>query len=337
MASRSPSRAHCKAKQVPACSHALTLSGVLTSSRFQPSKTTDRVGPRFFILTGSLAAPDRFSSESVFFEYRRAQLRRMPVVSIVELGREPAESDPSADGTPCHVNRIFSVTNHTAKHGSRQQQFKIPSTPLGLMDDICWYLEDFALRCPLETKRADRVKHSLRGVGRTLVNSIHWASIVGHEERKESLLLSIQEQPCGFAPVVWELLEDSELWDDPFKGGVFVSRCIQKPEGTSTAAAAHGKRPETASPSLNILIVAARPRKEQDIPHRIVSKILYDKIRRQSDQLTSPTYLKILRPPTWEEFNRELEEKGVGFYDIVHFDVHGLKMDDNRYVPAHMI
>jgi hypothetical protein len=258
----------------------------------------------------------------------------MPVVSIVELGREPA--DPSAGDTPCNLNRIFSVTNHTAKHGPRQQRFEIPSTPLGLMDEIRWYLEDFALRSPLETKRADRVKHSLRGVGRALVYSIEWASIVGPEERKESLLLSIQEQPCGFAPVVWELLEDSELWDDPFKGGVFVSRCIQKSEGTPTAIT-HEKRPETASRSLNILIVAARPRREQDIPHRIVSKLLYDKIRRQSDQLTSPTYLKILRPPTWEEFNRELEAKGLGFYDIVHFDVHGVRMDDNRYVPTNAI
>lgn len=265
----------------------------------------------------------------------------MPVVSIVELGREQA--DPSAaDSTRRNSNRIFSVTNCTASDRPRHQWFEIPSTPLELMDEVRWYLEEFAVLCPLETKRADRVRQSLKEVGRALVNSIEWASIVEPQERNEPLLISVQEQPCGFAPVVWELLEDSELWDEPFKGGIFVSRHVPKPGRTPTGIAAanpYGKWPEAASPSLNILIVAARPGEHEDIPHRIVSKILHDKIRRHSDQLTLPSYLKILRPPTWEEFNRELETKGVGFYDIVHFDLHGLKMDDNRYLPScpHMI
>ena len=137
----------------------------------------------------------------------------MPVVSIVELCRE--EADPSAaDGTRRNSNRVFSVTNHSANHGPRQQRFEVPSTPLELMDELRWYLEDFAVMYPLETKRVDRAKHSLKDVGRALVNSIEWASIVGPEGRNEPLLLSVQEQPCGFAPVMWELLEDSELWDN---------------------------------------------------------------------------------------------------------------------------
>lgn len=115
---------------------------------------------------------------------------------------------------------------------------------------------------------------------------------------------------------------------------MFVSRHIPKPgrTPTGTPTRTHGEPPEAAPPSLNILIVAARLDEKEDIPHRIVSKILYDKIRRQSDQLTSPTYLKILRPPAWDELNRELETKGAGFYDIVHFDLHGFKMEDNRYL-----
>lgn len=250
----------------------------------------------------------------------------MPVVSITELDWE---ADGRADGGS--RKRIFSVTNQTAKYGPRTQWFEIPSVSLELMEEIRWYLEDFAIVSPLETKRADRIKRSLQDVGRSIVNSIEWAAIVEPAERKESLIISIQERPCAGAPVVWELMEDSELWDDAFEGGVFVSRHHNEKPETMSITKDHRDQVEAASPSLNILIVAARPWGEKDIPHRIVSKILHDKIRKQSQQLVSPTYLKILRPPTWEEFNRELETKGIGFYDIVHFDMHGIKIQDGRY------
>ncbi|KAK3899738.1 hypothetical protein C8A05DRAFT_36633 [Staphylotrichum tortipilum] len=245
----------------------------------------------------------------------------MPVVSIVDLGQQ-ADPSAAADGTSRKSNRIFLVTNHTADHGSQHQWLEIPSMPLELMDEVRWYLEKFAVDSPLETKRADRVKKALKNVGRALVSSIDWASILGPQGRDDTLIISVQEQPRGFEPVVWELLEDPELWDEPFKGGVFVTRHVPKPAKAPTEA--------TGSASLNILIVAARHGEEQDIPHRIVSKILHNKIRRQAGQLALPSSLKILRPPTWNEFNRELEAKGPGFYDIIHFDLHGEKMGDNR-------
>lgn len=254
----------------------------------------------------------------------------MPVLSIVEIVRVWDDADPSAaNDAGQDSKRIFLVTNHAANHGSPPEWFTIPPTPAELMGEVRWYLEEFAVVSPLETTRADRVKQSLKDVGRALVKSIDWASVVGPEGRNESLLVSIQEQPCDFAPVLWELLEDSELWDDPFEGGVFVSRRVPKPAGWTPTETAATQQSGAGSPSLNILVVAARPGVQQDIPHRIVSKILH-KIRRQADELALPLYLKILRPPTWEEFNRELETKGPGFYDIVHFDLHGDKMDD-RY------
>ena len=257
----------------------------------------------------------------------------MPVVSIVEMFRVWDDADPSAaNDAGRDSKRIFLVTNHAANHTSPPEWFTIPPTPAELMGEVRWYLEEFAVVSPLETTRADRVKQSLKEVGRALVKSIDWALVVGPEGRNESLLVSVQEQPCDFAPVVWEFLEDSELWDDPFEGGVFVSRRVPKPAGWTPMKTA---ATQAGSPSLNILVVASRPDEEQDIPHRIVSKILHDKIRRQVNELALPSYLKILRPPTWEDFNRELEAKGAGFYDIVHFDLHGKKMKDNRYGGPH--
>ncbi|KAK5655576.1 hypothetical protein OQA88_5507 [Cercophora sp. LCS_1] len=246
----------------------------------------------------------------------------MPFVSIVEVG-----SDADLPANDASRPRCFQVTNRSVKHGLRQKTFEISATPLDLMNEIQWYLEDFARQSPLETKRADRAKTSMRYLGSTLVRSIDWPLIIERDERKESLILSIQEQPSSQAPILWELLEDSELWDQPFEDGVFVSRYIDAPKMTPSTTPE--RTPETG-PTLNILVVAVRPFEEKDIPPRIVSKILQNKIGKQPDQLIRPTSFKILRPPTWEELKGELETKGAGFYDIVHLDMHGVRMDDGR-------
>ncbi len=250
----------------------------------------------------------------------------MPVVSVVELDR-----DADASVEDASLARIFSVTNRTASAGFRQQNFEVPSTPSQLMGDIGWYLEDFVSNA-FETKRADKAKQALKGLGAALVKAIDWASVVGPDERKEPLLLSIQERPSDRPPLFWELLEDPQLWEDPFPAGVFVSRYHD--HGPRTTPTVPITRPKIPPSKLNILVVATRLASYKDIPHRIVSRILHDKVHRQADQLISPTYLKILRPPTWAEFKRELETKGAGFYSIIHFDTHGDEMVDGRYLPT---
>lgn len=202
----------------------------------------------------------------------------MPVVSIVEVGQAADQSGNGPSST-----RVFSVTNRTAKHGLRQRGCEIPSTPIELMGDIRWYLEEFAAKSPLETKLADRIKSALKEVGKTLIKSIEQASVVQPCERTESLILSIQEQPSSYAPIMWELLEDSELWDNPFEGGVFVSRYIDKPKKTPIDTPS--KPPKTLPSTLNILVVSVRPSEDKDIPPRIVSKIL-----RQDPQAVQPTH-----------------------------------------------
>jgi tetratricopeptide (TPR) repeat protein len=76
------------------------------------------------------------------------------------------------------------------------------------------------------------------------------------------------------------------------------------------------------SPVINLLVVTARPNEEQDVGYRTISRPLIDAI--ENSQLA--VNVELLRPGTYEALARHLEEKGAGFYHIIHFDTHGALM-----------
>ncbi|MEI2580311.1 hypothetical protein [Scytonema sp. PRP1] len=76
------------------------------------------------------------------------------------------------------------------------------------------------------------------------------------------------------------------------------------------------------SPVINLLVVTARPNEEQDVGYRTISRPLIEAI--ENSQLA--VNVELLRPGTYEALARHLEEKGAGFYHIIHFDAHGALM-----------
>ncbi|KAI8629650.1 hypothetical protein F5Y19DRAFT_431355 [Xylariaceae sp. FL1651] len=70
----------------------------------------------------------------------------------------------------------------------------------------------------------------------------------------------------------------------------------------------------------NILVISARPRSEEDIPHRLVTRVISLKVFESGDEKIK---WKLVRPGTWDAFLDELEAFPLGHFDIVHFDVHG--------------
>ncbi|BAZ26624.1 hypothetical protein NIES4073_75320 [Kalymmatonema gypsitolerans NIES-4073] len=76
------------------------------------------------------------------------------------------------------------------------------------------------------------------------------------------------------------------------------------------------------SPVINLLVVTARPNEEQDVGYRTISRPLIEAI--ENSQLA--VNVKLVRPGTYEALARHLEEKGAGFYHIIHFDAHGALM-----------
>jgi tetratricopeptide (TPR) repeat protein len=82
------------------------------------------------------------------------------------------------------------------------------------------------------------------------------------------------------------------------------------------------------SPTLNVLLIVARPNGRNDVAYRTISRPLVEMVRNSADL---HVHFDILRPATFQTLIQHLEEvkkkKGTGFYQIVHFDVHGAVLD----------
>ncbi|WP_433296269.1 tetratricopeptide repeat protein [Actinoplanes sp. CA-030573] len=80
-----------------------------------------------------------------------------------------------------------------------------------------------------------------------------------------------------------------------------------------------------AAPTLNILVVTARPFGPRDVGYRTISQPLLDAIGRAD----LPVTVDLVRPGTWEALRDALRaaerdpQRGQGWYQVVHFDVHG--------------
>ena len=77
------------------------------------------------------------------------------------------------------------------------------------------------------------------------------------------------------------------------------------------------------SPTINLLVVTARPFGKGDVGYRTISQPLVETLRKAK----LPVKVDILRPGTYEALENHLQEisneHGVGYYHVIHFDVHG--------------
>ncbi|GBL11509.1 photosystem I assembly protein Ycf3 [Microcystis aeruginosa Sj] len=80
-------------------------------------------------------------------------------------------------------------------------------------------------------------------------------------------------------------------------------------------------------PTINLLVVIARPNEESDVNYRTISRPLVELVN--SSEI--PVKIDILRPGTYESLTRHLDEKGEGYYHVIHFDVHGGLMEYEQY------
>jgi tetratricopeptide (TPR) repeat protein len=81
--------------------------------------------------------------------------------------------------------------------------------------------------------------------------------------------------------------------------------------------------PPGGRPTLNVLVVTARPDGPRDVGYRTVSRPLLAKLRTAA----LPVTVDLVRPGTWEALRAHLREateaRGSGWYHVVHFDLHG--------------
>jgi tetratricopeptide (TPR) repeat protein len=112
----------------------------------------------------------------------------------------------------------------------------------------------------------------------------------------------------------WEALRDPAL-DTPLAIRLPVTRRIDAQESKFEL--------PSGRPTLNILVVTARPDGPKDIGYRTISRPLLDALRMAG----LPVTVDLVRPGTWEALRAHLrsatERYGSGWYQVLHFDLHG--------------
>ena len=182
--------------------------------------------------------------------------------------------------------------------------------------ELEWYFEDW-LRYPmLENVKAHRAKESIKKYGEELFKQVFQTDIKAYSKYNQlrsnlnQLEIEIESITPEFHAIHWEALQDPDL-PRPFT----IDSVLIRKSAESRIIEAKVKD----SPTINLLVVVARPKEERDIGHRTISRPLVEAIRNAE----LPVNIELLRPGTYEALSQHLEAKGRGYYHIVHFDVHG--------------
>ncbi|KAB5578599.1 hypothetical protein GE09DRAFT_556579 [Coniochaeta sp. 2T2.1] len=206
-----------------------------------------------------------------------------------------------------------------------------------------WYLEQYVQSSPFAGGKAREAEMHLKEYPLRLLSQLPLRRIlrphleVAAYQLADSVLLSIEviEDEEGRSAnsihgLLWETLEDSELWDHP-SWEVVVHRSI-KP-CTSDA----GSNPHRISPfkcgngksEFNVLLVVARdlthnPSLYSDVDASVATNALLQ-IQKGLGETNGKIQLnvEIVRPGTLAAFREHLQRAGNGYFHLVHFDMHG--------------
>ncbi|HEU5373808.1 MAG TPA: tetratricopeptide repeat protein [Ktedonobacteraceae bacterium] len=183
-----------------------------------------------------------------------------------------------------------------------------------------WYFEEH-LKFPFTHQvKAQEAAASITEYGEKLFaqifsahSEIHAAYQTITQEGLGTLQIEVVGPP-SFHALHWEALKDPEL-SGPLALQAAIVRKNGIPQELYTTI--------SPSPTINLLIVTARPRGRRDVSYRTISGPLIETLR----QADIPMQIDILRPGTYKALKNHLLEiisrRGVGYYHVIHFDVHG--------------
>jgi len=183
-----------------------------------------------------------------------------------------------------------------------------------------WYFEEH-LRFPfLEGVRADEARRSVASYGEALFDQVfkdkkaYGRYSEARQDGVDKLHFEIIGSPDFFHRLHWEALKDPEL-PRPF--------AVESSMVRSTADTQVLQARSQPSPTINLLIVTARPDERRDVGYRTITRPLVESLRQASLKVR----VDIIRPGTYEALTKHLDsvrdDHGAGFYHIVHFDLHG--------------
>src|SRR5216683_6697870 len=187
-------------------------------------------------------------------------------------------------------------------------------------DQLAWYFERY-LRFPFTDQvKAREAAGSIARYGESLFKQVFEENHNVYARYKAAVqagLSTVQFEIAGsplFHTLHWEALKDPEI-RLPL---ALQATMVRKNLNPSTIEAS--VRP---SPTINLLIVTARPSGRSDVGYRTISRPLVEALR----QANLPVQIDILRPGTYKALENHLRQKSAqeqeGYYQVIHFDLHG--------------
>lgn len=177
-----------------------------------------------------------------------------------------------------------------------------------VLADLRWYLEQY-LSFPygLNPDKAIAIEQKFQVWGQTLFELIFQSTEEGREFFQEATRSGLDTCELGISsdnPQVlnlpWELLySPKDLFLALKLSGMYRTLSHQK---------VRAEMPELPRDQLNILLVIARPY-EQDVGFQTIARPMLDALR----PLQKFVNLKVLRPPSFTEFEKELNANRQGF------------------------
>ena len=182
--------------------------------------------------------------------------------------------------------------------------------------ELEWYFEEWLIY-PMENElKAEKAAASIEKYGKDLFQKVFQTNtnVFINYVRLRNDLSQLQIEIIGKTPefqaLHWEALRDTEL-----PRPLAIDCAIVRKKVAAAAIPANVRE----SPVINLLVVVARPDGEKDLGYRTISRPLVELI--ENSQLL--INVELLRPGTYEALSRHLEEKGEGYYHIIHLDLHG--------------
>ncbi|MCB0532001.1 MAG: CHAT domain-containing protein [Saprospiraceae bacterium] len=224
----------------------------------------------------------------------------------------------------CEPGELKAVLRFETAGGSEEFAIAMPHPhDAKKEEDLEWYFEQYIEQpYTAESKVQRTVETQIIAYGTELFSAVFadpraiqlfYDAI--NQEGYDSLTLEIvsREQAPGFQTVLWETLRDPNFASKPLiASGLKIVRRSEKQAPLRARVGNH--------PALNLLIVTARPSEENDVNYRTIQRPLIELLSRTEGISVNSV---ILRPGTYEALKNHLDEKGAGFYHIIHFDLHG--------------
>ncbi len=183
-----------------------------------------------------------------------------------------------------------------------------------------WYFEEYLEFPFIKGVKVREAATSITTYGEALFKQVFADNpkvLVPFKNAVQAGLNTVQVEIAGsaqFHALHWEALKDPDLPQPLVLHAVMVRKNLEDQP-------VHAEVQST--PTIHLLVVAARPYGKRDMGYRTISRPLVDLLRQSS----LPIQVEIVRPGTYEalakHLERNTEKHGAGYYHVIHFDLHG--------------